>query len=206
VDHAIRRLFEDLRSIQVALVYPPGDDRDLLAAQLRRIGCQTQVFWPFPATVPQVDVVFFALAQGQYESALWSASEVGATLIALSEYETPTTLKQLLKSQAHGVLIKPFRSAGILSTLVLARSAKQYQDRQQHKIAKLEDTLRSRRLIERATRLLMEREQLDEPAAYAHLRSQATRLRVSVAEVAAMLVEASDTLAKLGLAENSIKG
>jgi len=206
VDHAIRRLFEDLRSIQVALVYPPGDDRDLLAAQLRRIGCQTQVFWPFPATVPQVDVVFFALAQGQYANALWSASEMNATLIALSEYETPTTLKQLLKSQAHGVLIKPFRSAGILSTLVLARSAKQYQDRQQHKIAKLEDTLRSRRLIERATRLLMEREQLDEPAAYAHLRSQATRLRVSVAEVAAMLVEASDTLAKLGLAENSSKG
>jgi len=203
VDHAIRRLFEDLRSIRVALVYPPGEDRDLLAAQLRRIGCETGVYWPFPASVPKADVVFFALAQGQYESALWSASEVNATLIALSEYETPTTLKQLLKSQAHGVLIKPFRSAGILSTLVLARSAKQYQDRQQHKIEKLEDTIKSRRLIERATRLLMEREQLDEPAAYAHLRSQATRLRVSVAEVAAMLVEASDTLAKLGLVAQS---
>jgi len=203
VDHAIRRLFEDLRSIRVALVYPPGEDRDLLAAQLQRIGCAAQLYWPFPASVPKADVVFFALAQGQYESALWSASEVNATLIALSEYETPTTLKQLLKSQAHGVLIKPFRSSGILSTLVLARSAKQYQDRQQHKIEKLEDTIKSRRLIERATRLLMEREQLDEPAAYAHLRSQATRLRVSVAEVAAMLVEASDTLAKLGLVAQS---
>ncbi|KXU37262.1 response regulator receiver protein [Ventosimonas gracilis] len=203
MDHAIRRLFEDLRSIRVALIYPPGEDRELLAAQLRRIGCAAQLYWPFPASVPKADLVFFALAQGQYESALWSASEVSATLIALSEYETPTSLKQLLKSQAHGVLIKPFRSAGILSTLVLARSAKQYQDRQQHKIEKLEETIKSRRLIERATRLLMEREQLDEPAAYAHLRSQATRLRVSVAEVAAMLVEASDTLAKLGLAENN---
>jgi len=203
VNHAIRRLFEDLRSIRVALVYPPGEDRELLAAQLRRIGCDAQLYWPFPANVPKADVVFFALAQGQYESALWSASEVNVTLIALSEYETPTSLKQLLKSQAHGVLIKPFRSSGILSTLVLARSAKQYQDRQQHKIDKLEDTIKSRRLIERATRLLMEREQLDEPVAYAHLRGQATRLRVSVAEVAAMLVEASDTLAKLGLAENN---
>jgi len=203
VDHAIRRLFEDLRNIRIALVYPPGEDRELLAAQLRRIGCATQLYWPFPAAVPEADVVFFALAQGQYASALWSASEVNATLIALSEYETPTSLKQLLKSQAHGVLIKPFRSAGILSALVLARSAKQYQDRQQHKIEKLEETIRSRRLIERATRLLMEREQLAEPAAYAHLRSQATRLRVSVAEVAAMLVEASDTLARLGLAETN---
>jgi len=206
VDHAIRRLYEDLRSIRVALVYPAGEDRDVLAAQLYRIGCDVQLYWPFPDTVPQADVVFFALTQGQYSSALWSASEVNATLIALSEYETPTTLKQLLKSQAHGVLMRPFRSAGILSTLVLARSAKQYQDRQQHKIAKLEDTIRSRRLIERATRLLMEREQLDEPTAYARLRSRATKLRISVAEVAAMLVEASDTLAKLELTEKPITG
>ena len=65
-------------------------------------------------------------------------------------------MKQLLKTNAHGVLTRPFRSAGILSTLVLARSAKQFQNRQQNKIDKLESTIKARRVIEKAIRVLMD--------------------------------------------------
>ena len=124
MDHSLRRLYEDLRSIAVAVVYPPGEDRDLLVEQLKRIGCRIHLHWPFPDCPPAgADVVFFLVSQCGQNSAAWSSSEADATLIALSDYETPTTLKQLLKTNAHGVLTRPFRSAGILSTLVLARSA-----------------------------------------------------------------------------------
>jgi AmiR/NasT family two-component response regulator len=195
MDHSLRRLYEDLRSVAVAVVYPPGEDRDLLVEQLKRIGCRIHLHWPFPDGPPAgVDVIFFQVSQCGRNSAAWTASEVEATLIALSEYETPTTLKQLLKTNAHGVLTRPFRSAGVLSTLVLARSAKQFQSRQQSKINKLESTIKARRVIEKAIRVLMDHQRLDE-----HMRTRATGLRVSVAEVAAMIVEASEAMEKLGL-------
>ncbi|MEI2415895.1 ANTAR domain-containing protein [Orrella sp. JC864] len=200
MDASVRRLYEDLRSVAVAVVYPPGEDRDLLVEQLKRIGCRIHLCWPFPENPPaNADVVFFQVSQLLQGSSAWCASEVDATLIALSEYETPTTLKLLLKTHAHGVLTRPFRSAGILSTLVLARSAKLFQVRQQNKIDKLESTIKSRRLIEKAIRLLGEHHRLDERQAYEHMRGRATQLRVSVAEVAAMVVEASEAMEKLGL-------
>ncbi|MBO1013615.1 ANTAR domain-containing protein [Achromobacter sp. SD115] len=200
MDHSLRRLYEDLRSVAVAVVYPPGEDRDLLVEQLKRIGCRIHLHWPFPDGPPAgVDVIFFQVSQCGRNSAAWTASEVEATLIALSEYETPTTLKQLLKTNAHGVLTRPFRSAGVLSTLVLARSAKQFQSRQQSKINKLENTIKARRVVEKAIRVLMDHQRLDERAAYEHMRTRATGLRVSVAEVAAMIIEASEAMEKLGL-------
>jgi AmiR/NasT family two-component response regulator len=199
MDHSLRRLYEDLRSVAVAVVYPPGEDRDLLVEQLKRIGCRIHLHWPFPDGPPAGVDVFFQVSQCGRNSAAWTASEVEATLIALSEYETPTTLKQLLKTNAHGVLTRPFRSAGVLSTLVLARSAKQFQSRQQSKINKLESTIKARRVIEKAIRVLMDHQRLDERAAYEHMRTRATGLRVSVAEVAAMIVEASEAMEKLGL-------
>lgn len=200
MDPSLRRLYEDLRSVAVAVVYPPGEDRDLLIEQLQRIGCRIHLYWPFPAHPPAgVDVVFFQVSQVLQNSSAWCASEVDATLIALSEYETPTTLKLLLRTNAHGVLTRPFRSAGILSTLVLARSAKQFQNRQQNKIDKLEGTIKARRVIEKAMRVLMDHQHLGERESYEHMRTRATKLRVSVAEVAAMILEASEAMEKLGL-------
>ncbi|SDZ70756.1 Two-component response regulator, AmiR/NasT family, consists of REC and RNA-binding antiterminator (ANTAR) domains [Variovorax sp. YR266] len=196
---SLRRLYDDLRSICVAVVYPPGEDRDVLLDQLKRIGCRLKVIWPFPAEPPTgCDVIFFQVSQELQGSASWSASAVEATLVALSDYESPTTLKLLLDTSAHGVITRPFRSSGVLSTLVLARSSRGYQERLQSKVNKLEDTIRSRRLIEKAVRLLTETQNLSESKAYEHMRSRATALRVTVAEVAAMVVEAHEAMEKLG--------
>jgi AmiR/NasT family two-component response regulator len=130
---------------------------------------------------------------------MWCASATDATLIALSDYESPTTLKLLLDSSAHGVLTKPFRSSGVLSTLVLARSAQGFQQRQQAKIQKLEATIKSRRQIEKAIKVLVDHQGMDEVQAYEHMRARATSLRVTVAEVASMVVEAQEVMEKLGL-------
>ena len=96
----------------------------------------------------------------------WSATAVNAALVALSDYESPTTLKLLLDTHAHGVITKPFRSAGIFSTLVLARSSHSFQERQQGKIEKLEATMKSRRQIEKAVRVLSESQNMTETQAY----------------------------------------
>jgi len=197
---SLRRLYDDLRSICVAVVYPPGEDRDVLLDQLKRIGCRLRVIWPFPAEPPKgTDVIFFQVSQELQGSASWSASAVEATLVALSDYESPTTLKLLLDTSAHGVITRPFRSTGVLSTLVLARSSRGYQERLQSKVSKLEETIKSRRQIEKAVRLLSEAQGLQEAQAYEHMRARATALRVTVAEVALMVVDAHEAMEKLGL-------
>ncbi len=60
-------------------------------------------------------------------------------------------MKLLLDTHAHGVITRPFRSSGILSTLVLARSAQGFQDRLQSKVRKLEETIKARRSVDYAT-------------------------------------------------------
>ncbi|HEY3540502.1 MAG TPA: ANTAR domain-containing protein, partial [Trinickia sp.] len=43
-----RGLFEDLRTLRVLVIHPPGEDRNVLEEQLRRLGCPLRAIWPFP--------------------------------------------------------------------------------------------------------------------------------------------------------------
>ncbi|KQO16092.1 response regulator receiver protein [Acidovorax sp. Leaf78] len=170
-----------------------------MVQQLQRIGCRLKVVWPFPPEPPTgVDVIFFQVSQDLEGSSAWNASAVDSAFVALSDYESPTTLKLLLDTKAHGVITKPFRSSGILSTLVLARASQGFQQRQQGKIEKLESTIKSRRQIEKAIRVLVDYQRMTEAQAYEHMRERATGLRVTVAEVSAMLLETHEAMEKLG--------
>lgn len=202
-----RRLFDDLRTLRVLVIHPPGDDRSVLEEQLRRIGCPVRVVWPFPSQLPvDVDVIFFLVGPELRSAGNWSAADTEATLIALSDYENPTALKMLVDTQAHGVITKPYRSTGILSTLVLSRASSGYQQRLHHKVGKLEEAIKARRHIEKAIRILMDAHRLNENDAYEHMRSRATSLRVTVGEIATMVIDAHEAMEKLGLGKASKPG
>lgn len=199
-----RRLFDDLRTLQVVVIHPSGEDRTVLEEQLRRIGCPVKLIWPFPAQLPKdADVIFFLVGPELRSAGNWSAADTDATLVALSDYENPTALKMLVDTQAHGVITKPYRSNGILSTLVLARASCGYQQRLQGKIGKLEEAIKSRRHVEKAIRILMDAHRLAENDAYEHMRSRATSLRVTVGEIASMVIDAHEAMEKLGFGKPS---
>jgi AmiR/NasT family two-component response regulator len=193
----IKKLFEELRGIEVAVIHPAGSDCNVLVDQLKRIGCRVKALWPCPAALPPDTAVVFLYIPGD-ASAPWSATDCGAALIALVDYENPTVLKGLLEANAHAVISKPFRPTGVLSTMVLARSVHGYEKRLLSKVHKLEETLRSRRVIERAVKLLAERRSLSDVEAYDHIRRQATTKRISIVEVASMIVNASEVLDGMG--------
>ena len=109
----------------------------------------------------------------------------------------------LLDTQAHGVITKPYRSTGVLSTLVLARASSGYQQRLHAKIGKLEEAIKARRHIERAMRILIDAHRLSENEAYEHMRSRATELRVTVGEIATIVIDAHEGMEKLGLGKRS---
>jgi AmiR/NasT family two-component response regulator len=196
----IRRLIEDLRGARVLVVHPRDAEGDALLDQLKRIGCNVRGIWPPPAELPRdVDTVFHLVETTDTPAFTSPSSEEGPTLIAIVDYENPTVLKRLLDTNAHGVVTKPIRSFGILSTLVLARSLHGYTRRLNTKVRKLEETMKARRDVDKAVRILVTLKKVSEADAYELIRQQATQKRLSMAEIATTIISAQEVLGGLGL-------
>jgi AmiR/NasT family two-component response regulator len=200
----IRRLMEDLRGARVLVVHPRDAEGDALIDQLKRIGCNVRGLWPPPAEIPRdVDTVFHLVEAAETPDFTASATDDGPTFVAIIDYENPTVLKRLLDSNAHGVVNKPIRPFGILSSLVLARSAHGYARRLQGKVQKLEETLKARRDVDKAVKILVTLKKIGETEAYELIRQQATQKRLSMAQVAATIIGAQEVLGGLGLMDGS---
>jgi two-component system, response regulator PdtaR len=196
----IRRLIEELCGARVLVVHPRDAEGDALLDQLKRIGCNVRGIWPPPVELPNdVDTVFHLVETAETPAFIASASEGGPTFVAIVDYENPTVLRRLLDSNAHGVINKPIRPFGILSSLVLARSMRGYTRRLESKVQKLEETLKARRDVDKAVKILVTLKRVSEAEAYDLIRSQATQKRLSMAEVATTIIGAQDVMAGLGL-------
>lgn len=103
--------------------------------------------------------------------------------------------QQLIRAAVHsGVtayLVEGLASERIAPILevALARFAQETQLRE--RLTQAENELAERKLIDRAKRLLMERQQMTEPAAYAALRKRAMNQSVKLAEAARQIVDAA---------------
>jgi AmiR/NasT family two-component response regulator len=83
--------------------------------------------------------------------------------------------------------------------MVLARSMRGYTRRLEGKVQKLEETLKARRDVDKAVKILVTLKKIDEADAYELIRSQATQKRLSMAQVATTIISTQDVLAGLGL-------
>jgi AmiR/NasT family two-component response regulator len=199
----IRRLIEDLRGARVLVVHPRDAEGDALIDQLKRIGCNVRGMWPPPSEMPRdVDTVFHFVEASETPAFTASATDDGPTFVAIIDYENPTVLKRLLDSNAHGVVNKPIRPYGILSSLVLARSVHGYTRRLEGKVEKLEETLKARRDVDKAVKILVALKQIVETEAYELIRQQATQKRLSMAQIAATIIGAQEVLGGLGLIDD----
>ncbi len=200
----IRRLIEELRGARVLVIHPRDAEGDALIDQLKRIGCNVRGMWPPPAEMPRdVDTVFHYVEASETPAFPASAPDDGPTFVAIVDYENPTVLKRLLDSNAHGVVNKPIRPFGILSSLVLARSLHGYTRRLEGKVGKLEETLKARRDVDKAVKILVALKQIGEAEAYELIRQQATQKRLSMAQIATTIIGAQEVLGGLGLIGDS---
>ena len=201
----VRRLIEDLRGARVLVIHPRDAESEALIDQLRRIGCNVKGVWPPPLTIPHdIDTVFQLVETSEDTVFPTSSNEHPLTLVAIVDYENPTILKRLLDSNAHGVVNKPIRSFGILSSLVLARSLRGYTRRLEGKVQKLEETLKARRDVDKAVKILVGLKKVGEFEAYELIRQQATQRRVAMADIAVSIVNAQETLGGFGVLDTNI--
>jgi two-component system, response regulator PdtaR len=196
----VRRLIEDLRGARVLVIHPRDAESEALIDQLKRIGCNVRGIWPPPSAIPHdIDTVFQLVETSDDPLFPTCSDDHPLTLVAIVDYENPTILKRLLDSNAHGVVNKPIRSFGILSSLVLARSLRGYTRRLEGKVQKLKETLKARRGVDKAVKILVCLKKVSEFEAYELIRQQATQRRLTMADIAASIISAQETLGGLGV-------
>ena len=195
-----RRILDDLRRARVLVIHPRDEDGTALIDHLRRLGCDVAAVWPPPAALPPgIDTLFVQLDDAAVGHLLPSIESVAPALIAIVTYESPTSLQAIVDFNAHGVISKPLRPLGVLTQFALARYRHGYENRLTSKIRKLEDTMKGRRVVERAVKLLTGLNHIDDEAAYRLLRDSATAKRLTMATVAESIIAAHEAMSGLGL-------
>ena len=197
---AAHRILDDLRRARVLVIHPKDEDGATLIDHLRRLGSDVTAVWPPPRELPpEIDTIFMQLDDAAVGHLLPMIEEAAPALIAIVTYESPTSLKAIVDFNAHGVISKPLRPLGVLTQFVLARYRHGYEGRLAAKIRKLEDTMKGRRAVEKATKLLAGLNKIDDEAAYRLLRDRATAKRLTLASVAESIIAAHETMSGLGL-------
>jgi AmiR/NasT family two-component response regulator len=116
------------------------------------------------------------------------ALKLNVPVIALIGTETPSRLKWLLDLQPASFLIKPLRSAGLYTALVVAFDLTQRRSEEAAIIEKLEDRVRSRRIVFAAVLQLMRSHALSEDDAFALIRQTAMRHRTTIEQLSADII------------------
>ncbi|MGA7807898.1 ANTAR domain-containing response regulator [Bradyrhizobium sp.] len=115
---------------------------------------------------------------------------IDAPIIALIGTETPSRLKWLLDLRPASFLVKPLRSAGLYTALVVAFDFAQRRGEEAAYIEKLEDRVRSRRVVFGAVLQVMRNHTLSEEDAFALIRQTAMRYRTTIEQLSAEIIAA----------------
>lgn len=191
-------LLRELPELKVVVVHPPDSEGDALVAHLRRVGCMVSVAWPVPAVLAANTDVLFLLTEGEsrhaIEALLKSLPKPGPTVIAVLNYEDPTTLQLVLESGACAVVQKPIKPFGLLASLIAARSMWAERQALLKENRKLRRKIASDQAMSRAKTILMASRNISEEEAYEAIRGQAMSKRLSMEQVATSIINMESLL------------
>jgi two-component system, response regulator PdtaR len=163
------------------------DERDaiIVRRQFERLGIAGVAWTPgehvgFAPDLSLIDDEFLPLLQPAQRAYL-----ARSPVIALVGTETPSRLKLVFELDPASFLIKPLRSAGIYAALVMAFERNERTSELKQQIVKLEQRLRSRRVVLAAVLQVMHSHVLAEPAAFALIRKAAMEQRKTIEELSA---------------------
>ena len=156
------------------------DERDLsiVKRQFERLGIDIFTWGPGGPLECQPDV---ALIDDEFLPLASPARALPGRcpVIALLGTETPSRLKLVLELDPASFLVKPLRSAGIYA---------ERNNELKQQVAKLEDRLRSRRVVLAAVLHVMHSHSVAEPAAFALIRRTAMEQRKTIEQMSAEIV------------------
>jgi AmiR/NasT family two-component response regulator len=168
------------------------DEREIsiVRRQLNRLGMSMTEADPEQPIDPKLfaDVIVLDADSIPIKSGSTSALTANAPVIALIGTETPSRLKWLLELRPASFLIKPLRSAGLYTALVVAFDCAQRRSEEAAHIERLEDRIRSRRVVFAAVLRLMRGHALSEEDAFNLIRQTAMRHRTTIEQLSAEII------------------
>ena len=173
-----------LRGRKALVALKDDRDRSIVKRQLERLGVDI-VTWErdsnpeFRGDVVLIDDEFLPLTPTMQRTFL------GSPVIALLGTETPSRLKLVFDLDPASFLVKPLRSAGIYAALVMAFERNERTNELKQQVFKLEERLRSRRIVLAAVLQVMHSHAVAEPAAFALIRRAAMEQRKTIEEMSA---------------------
>jgi AmiR/NasT family two-component response regulator len=168
------------------------DEREIAVVrrQLDRLGMTIAQHDPADQTMPAetADVIVLdadIIPIKAETAAMWKTD---TPVIALVGTETPSRLKWLLDLKPASFLIKPLRSAGLYTALVVAFDSAQRKNEEFLRIERLEERIRSRRIVSAAVMQVMRSQDLGEDDAFTLIRRTAMRHRLTIEQLSADIV------------------
>jgi AmiR/NasT family two-component response regulator len=189
-------ILRDLRSLKIVVIHPQDQDGEELLAQLQRIGCDVQVFWPALESLPAgTGLVVMAMRPETLSISFpWLGTPMSPPVIPVVSYESPITIEAVLRLNAFATIPSPVRSFGLLTAIAVALTQFKASRMRERYIERLEQKQAKVRVIQQAKQIVMDARGVSEEEAYKMLRSQAMLKREQIETVAGQIVKAHETL------------
>ncbi len=128
------------------------------------------------------------------EAARAILAETPCAILFLSSFNEQELVEQASETGALAYLMKPFRKEDLAPALEMAvRRFRQIQS-QTREIEDLKDALETRKLIERAKGILMDRHRMSEEEAFKRIHFQARNQNKKMREIAQSIITAADLI------------
>jgi len=189
-----RKISTNFRGQSALLFMDDVRDRDTLAFGLGRLGLQIQAAAPDHFSSALVDGHHLMFIDGDNGGEpYWSEdARPDIPVIALIGSEAPSRLARLIQHGCDSHVVKPVRSSGVYSALLLAVHAHHRRRQIKQEMGTLRQRIAGRRLVMQVILEQMRTEGIDETAAYQALRLEAMNARVPMEEVARRRLAGSD--------------
>ena len=128
------------------------------------------------------------------EAARTILSETPCAILFLSSFNEQELVEQASETGALAYLMKPFRKEDLEPALVMAVRRFRQMQAQKKEIDELKETLETRKLIERAKGILMDRHHMSEEEAFKRIHFQARNQNKKMREIAQSIITAADLI------------
>lgn len=138
------------------------------------------------------DVVFLDVKMPEMDGLTAAAriQEMHPTpVVLLTAYSERELVRQAQRVGVLAYLVKPIKEEDLVPAIEVALARFSDLQRKDERIGELEQQLETRKLVERAKGLLMEREGLSEEEAFRHIQREARRTRRTMREVAQEILD-----------------
>jgi response regulator NasT len=117
-----------------------------------------------------------------------------APMIIISAYSDKELIDRASAAGVFGYLIKPANAEALQAQMEVAVRRFDERERLAAEKRELEETLQTRKLVERAKGIFMKRLGLDEPEAHRRLQQESQKRRIGIAELAKRVIESEEML------------